>query len=543
VDPVTWKDVRELIPPDSLKKIEGMEIDGRFELPEIEIETRAASEKSFVSGRLAFSDVLLKAPDAPLGFSRGKGNVRFSPGTIVLEDGEGLLGKDAVNFSARIEGEATKRMDLSVASRLDAQNLSRLLPEGSEFALERGVIALDLSTSGDLPIQLERLPAIRGSIRLEDIAGTYGHLPVAGKGKLRFLGAGATVEELKGTLGASDFSVTGTVPDLRNPKLDFSLLSRTLDLNELFPESEREETAPSSAKEQEGKAVGIPASGSIHVEKLRMKKMEMTNLRGRVDVGLDGIALNEIRADAHGGTVKGDLRLLPAEDGRTWTYAGHLDLDGIGVGPVLSSWTKLAGRIEGRTDGQIDLSGQTAPGSDPARDLSLDAWLKVRDGAFINMRGLDELGKALRIKEAIGERWPFRDLWAVIVMREGRLGVDTLRVFQKQAEWKLAGSIGLDGSLDIRGTMFAQPSYITLPPEAQMVAPYLQNEKGEIPIDFMIAGLLKSPNVTLDWTAILSRATEKAKQEEPGKLKDLIKETLKDPDTLDKLKKLWGGGR
>jgi hypothetical protein len=544
VEPVSWNDVREFMPPDSLKKIEGFAIDGEFELKEIRIETRAASNKSLVSGILDFSDVSVKAPDAPLGFSEGKGTVRFSPGLVALENGTGKVGDDPVTFGLLVEGEKRRSLQASVATRFDAATLSHVLPEDSDLELDRGEVDVDVSISGALPFTTEEIPSITGKVNLINLFGTIMDLPLEdARGTIRFQGRRAEVEGLSASLGRSDFSLSGTVSDFSSPNLDFELQSNTLDLDEMFPKKEGDEAPGGAAEPKDQEVMGIPASGEITVRTLRYMKMEMQNARATLRVTPDGVFLEDVSAEMQEGEINGDLNLIPEDQGRAWQYAGRVNLNRVPVAVTLNAWSNLGQYIKGEANGDIDMQGRTAEGTDPLRDLTLGATFKVQNGAFVNVPGLQALGRTLRIKEAVEESWAFRNLSGAVSVREGRVIVDTLSVFQKDMEWSVAGSIGLDGSLELRGTLFADPEKLALPSEAELLKPYITNERGQVPVDFRMRGEFKSPDVSLDWESLLLRAAERAKKVEPEKLKDKIRETLKDPDALDKLKKLLGGGK
>jgi hypothetical protein len=544
VEPVSWKDVRGLIPPDSLKKIEEFEVDGEFELKEIRIETRAESSKSLVSGVLDFADVSVKGPDAPLGFSDGKGTVRFSPGLVALENGTGRVGDDPVTFGVLVEGEEERKLQASVATRFDAATLSQVLPEDSDLELDRGEVDIDVSISGALPFSTEEIPTVTGRVNLIDLFGTIMDLPLENaRGTIRFQGRRAEVDGLSASLGRSDFSLSGTVSDFSNPNLDFELQSNKLDLDEMFPKKEGDEAPAGTAEPKEQDIIGIPASGEINVRTLLYMKMEMQNARATLHVTPDGVFLKDVSAEMQEGEINGDLNLIPEDQGRAWRYTGRVNLRRVPVATTLNAWSNLGQYIRGEANGDIDVQGRTAEDTDPLRDLTLGAAFKVQNGAFVNVPGLQALGRTLRIKEAVEESWAFRNLSGAVAVREGRVIIDTLTVLQKEMDWSVAGSIGLDGTIELRGTLFADPGKLALPQEAELLKPYITNERGKVPVDFRMRGKFKSPDVSLDWESLLLRAAERAKKEEPEKLKDKIRETLKDPDALDKLKKILGGGK
>ena len=89
--------------------------------------------------------------------------------------------------------------------------------------------------------------------------------------------------------------------------------------------------------------------------------------------------------------------------------------------------------------------------------------------------------------------------------------MDSLRVAQDGLGWFLSGSVGLDGSLALKGLLRADPERVSLPSELALFAPYLAEKDGRIPIDFQLRGTFADPSVVLDWKALGKRAAAKAR--------------------------------
>jgi hypothetical protein len=140
------------------------------------------------------------------------------------------------------------------------------------------------------------------------------------------------------------------------------------------------------------------------------------------------------------------------------------------------------------------------------------------------------------------DRWPFQDLFGFLRVERGNLVVDTLTIRQPGVDWTLAGRLGLAGGSGIRGTARLDPSRVTLPGELAVVAPYLKEPDGRIPVDFTVTGKLPNLSVDLDWDAVVQRAASRAADAEKKKILDALQDAVKDDDRLQKLKKKLGGG-
>jgi hypothetical protein len=534
---VRWDAIRSILPEEDLAALSGVDLDGSFALPGLRIE-RTRTGENRLSGRLVFSEVSVKAPSAPLGLTAAEGTVDFAPGVVAVEKGKGRLGDHGLSFSARLEGSPPSRIEASVATHIDGSTLAGLLPAEMPLTLERGTVDLDLSAVGPFPVKPSRLPEVTGTVDLAGFAGTYRALPIRnGRGRLRFAGHGVEVRDLGASLGRSDFTVNGSLADLARPDLRFTWTSDRLDLNELFPQASG---APSDTGDA-APLVGVPGSGTVHVKSLRFRKTEARDVIATVTAGLDGIRAENASAKLYGGAAAGRLALVPVAGGKTWRYDGKVDAKGVGIGQVLADWTPVGNRVEGTASAAMTFSGSEGPGTDPLRSLDLSAVTDVRQGAFRNVPALQSIARYLNVKEAVGERWPFQDLTAGFMVKEGRLVVDTLRVTQTGLGWRLEGAVGLDGSLAMTGTLLADPARIDLPSELQILAPYVAQADGRIPVDFRLSGGIADPTVSVDWDALGKRAAEKAKREERDKLQKELEKSITDPKTLQKLKNLLGG--
>ncbi len=544
-EPFTWNDVRGFVPPEGLAKLSGLELAGRFELPELHI-ARVADGKFLVSGRARVDGFSAKAARAPLGLSEAGGELRFSPGLILVEGGEGRLGPDPVRFFARVEGEPPAGVILraQVATRVAGSSLGGLLPEGASLAVTGGALDLDLALSGTPPFSRKRLPDLDGRVVFEDLTGVWRGLPLLAAGRIRLAGRGASVEGLSARLGKSDIALSGTLEDLAAPDLRFVLTSQTLDLDELLPgETKVAGDSAAAGATAAPPLIAVPGSGTLRIGTLHMRGHRLENLTAGARLGLDGLRLKDLRADAYGGRVAGSLAVLPAAEGTAFTHEGELDLSAVDLGSALAEWLPVGRRLEGKGRATLAWRGRHAPGLDPLRAIDLDGVFGLDDGALLNMPGLAGLAQTLRIDQASAHRWPFQRLTAALSLREGRVLLDSLRVGQPGIGWILSGSVGLDGSLALSGLLRADPKRVSLPPELALFVPYLTESDGRIPIDFTLAGSFADPVVALDWEALGERAAARARGEEGEKLQRKLLDAVKDPGALDRLKKIFGGGK
>lgn len=548
VAPMQWAALQRWLPDTLTAGLHGMAVEGTLGLPELTVETAGTTR---TSGILALSGVAVRAPQAPLGLTGFSGRVRFEPGRIALESAEGKVGDDTVRLSGQVEGGMQGTFTATVDTRLSAANLARLLPAGAPLGLQSGQTTVDVTASGTLP--LAGLPDLSGTVGLSDLQGTFGDLPLrSGNGRVRFHGRGATVETLGAELGRSDFQVHGEIENLAEPWFRFDLTSRRLDLNQLMPEEKP--GSGNAAAAEPPPAVGLPGEGTVSIAELEIRKLSVQDARAKVHLDLDGVVLSDMKGQAYGGAVTGNLAFRPAGEAGRWRYDGELHLAGVGTGPLLTAWTGLGNLLQGGVSGTLKLAGEAGRGIDPRSLLDLDGDLSMRDGALKNLPSLAQIGHTFGVSQLTGPLWPFRGMDLRFQVKHGVVQVQGLSFNQPGLAWSLGGSVGLDGKLGLKGVIRADPKKVKWPAGIDRVAADLTESDGRVPIPFTLGGTLADPVPHPDMQALEQQAAEKALQKKLKALPDTTAKKIMDflkkpgneqekslPDTaIKKLKNILG---
>jgi hypothetical protein len=533
LDPVSWESLRSVLPDSIRERGESLGLAGTVSVPSLRIEQ--SGERTEVSGTVALSGIAVRPRGQRLGVSDAGGRIRIDPGGLTAESLTGKLGEDAFTLSGRMEMGESPRARVSIETELSASTLGLLVPEPSALRVTGGSLALAVELRGSPGSR--SVPEIWGDARIADLSGSWGELPVRdGEGRVRFSGRGAEILSSRLRVGRSDFVLTGSVDDVSRPQMRFSLESTHLDLDEILPPDRPGETS------EEPGVMALPGSGTFHVETLIVRGVRAENVMGRAHLSLDGLELEDLRGSLYEGTVQGNLGLRPVSGGSRWRYEGEFRFTAVAARPLVTDWTGLGAMLEGDLSGRMALNGLSGAGWDVYRTMTLDGRVDLADGAFRNLPGLTALGETFRVEGASRDRWPFRTLALRLAMADGRVQVEDVHVVQTGVSWDLEGAIGLDGELGLRGTVRVEPDRVRLPASLAFLAPYLIEDDGLIPVDFVIGGLATAPEPKLDWEGLGRRATERARREEAKNLERKLEERVKDPDTLDKLKKILKGG-
>ena len=213
----------------------------------------------------------------------------------------------------------------------------------------------------------------------------------------------------------------------------------------------------------------------------------------------------------------------------TWRYTANTTFDKVQAQPLIAGWTAAGQGIGGLLSGSMAFSGDAGDIENPLYTLTLDGDVQVNEGAFLNVTGLADLAQTLKVKNVDPKRWGFQSLDLKLGLKNGNIQVQGFKVEQPGFTWDIGGEVGLNGVMDLTGTVRLDPKMVSLPAQFSLLAPQMIESDGRIPVDFTLGGLLTDPRAQLDWAALGKRATEKTKQNQKT-------------EPLEKIKKLLGGG-
>lgn len=246
-----------------------------------------------------------------------EGSVAFAPGAPLALDFAAVPDQPGAG-KLEIEGTvALARPDVRLAARV--QNLE-LGPVGQHFTLRRAALVQGGTMSGDLRVdgsgdtwpELGRQLAVSGKLQLAGVAGRHRDLPLTLEnlqGELQLVGGGVRTKGLVGQVDSTKFELSGSVLLVPLPWADLLLRVRELDLarlrQHLRPPPEMAGVVDLDVH-LEGNPANPGITGTAHSRSLTLKGQELRNLSARFDVDRSALHLEELQAEAGGGTLAGE---------------------------------------------------------------------------------------------------------------------------------------------------------------------------------------------------------------------------------------------
>lgn len=356
------------------------------------------------------------------------------------------------------------------------------------------------------------------------------------------------VEELQLQAGRTDAQISGGVQDFL-PYLmaggtvqgDLQLRSHRLDLNELFPPSQKADTlaqldTASSAPADLSAARRVAFAFDSKIDSLYFQNIRASDVRGRFRLQGGKLTLEEIGAKALGGSlgVTGDFDFANEK-----AYNGSLraNLDRVSVQECVNTFVSLenllsaAKYMQGSVSLDLDATTWLSPSFSPdLKSLQAKGALQTSVLSLEGVPAFEKLGSLLRndyISRPALERIkiPFE-------VRNGEVVFSPFDFAVKGVKARMGGKVGLDQTLDYTINMQIPRSMIGKGAEAlgQLEAhlPEGMTLGALIPVGVRVSGPAKSPKVELTVAEDFGNQLKDLAQRKVEEVKTKVQETVKE---------------
>ena len=452
--------------------------------------------------------------------------------------------------------------DLKAKGGIDLEKMTKVFAvEGMTLA---GKVKADLQTKGkysDLMAEkYDRLPT-SGTASLTDFKYTATDLPYAvtlSQAAMVFDPKKIDLQKLDGKIGKSDFSVTGSVMNYlgyvfgENQPIKGKVVfkSNLLDLNEFMADTDQTTTATDTASLG---VIHIPRNIDFvlqsSIQRVKMMDYNMTNAAGDIIVK-DGIAnLSGLKFNMLGGTftVTGSYNTQNPNHPK---YDFGLKIESVSIreaahtSSIISSYAPIAGLVNGNFSTDFRISGELLKNMMPnLTTVNGDGIVKIAQAALKDSKLISGITSLTNLNDA--SEVTLKDVLMSASIKNGRLGVKPFDVKFGDYKTTVAGSTGLDGSLDYTLKMNVPAGKLGAQYNA-LIAKYTggkSDPNGDIPVTIGLGGKYDSPVPKLlmdDQKAQAKDAATAAAKEEGQKA---IEKAVKGTEAEKVVKDILGGGK
>jgi len=455
--------------------VEGLDMKGNFALNLTAKGVYDSLKKTIpsIDAAMSLANGYVKSADFPLPLQDLKFNSsvkntsgKMSETYIAVNDLSMNLDGEKFSADMLIQNLDDYTWDVKAKGGIDLEKITKIFPvEGMTLA---GKMKADLQTKGkmsDLEAErYDRLPT-SGTASLAAFKYTSTDLPydvTMSKAEVAFDPRKIDLKEIVGTIGKSDFSVNGSVNNyigylfgknqLLKGTMNFN--SNYLDLNEFMEETE-ETTSTDTA------SYGvIPVPDNIDfllksdIKTVKVMDLTLTNATGDVIVK-DGVAnLSGLKFNMLGGAfnVTGTYN---TKDIKHPKYDLALKIDNLSIQQsaatftMVKSFAPIAGLVNGNFSTDFKVSGELLETMMPnLKTVSGAGLVKIAQAALKDSKlvsGITSLTKLDNSNEVT-----MKDVLMSASIKDGRLNVQPFDVSFGSYKTTVAGSTGIDGSIDYK---------------------------------------------------------------------------------------------
>lgn len=418
---------------------------------------------SLANGYVKTTEFPLPLQDLKFNSSVKNTSGRMAETFIAVNDFSMVMDGEKFSADMLIQNLEDITWDVKANGGIDLEKITKIFPvEGMTLA---GKVKADLQTKGKMSdLEAERYDKLptSGSASLRDFKYTSVDLPYAvtlAQADMSFDPRKIDLKQVTGTIGKSDFNVSGSVSNymgylfspnqLLKGTMNFS--STLLDLNEFMTETEE------TTEESEPYGV-IPVPENIDfllkssIATVKMMDFNITNAKGDIVVK-DGVAnLSGLSFNLLGGafTVNGAYNTKDIEHPK---YDFALKIENMALAQAASSFSivknfaPVAGLMSGNFSTDFKLSGELLQDMMPnLKTVNGEGLVKVAQASLKESKLISGITSLTKLDDS--NEVTLKDVLMSASIKDGRLSVKPFNVKFGQYATSVAGSTGIDGSIN-----------------------------------------------------------------------------------------------
>ncbi len=241
------------------------------------------------------------------------------------------------------------------------------------------------------------------------------------------------------------------------------------------------------------------AQGTLRADSLSFGSFKATSVRTKVRLFPKQVYFDDLNFDLCGGHASGDISLNLA--GRSPRYALNARLGGVDVARMLEDFPDGRGKMTGKMDGNMKLSGVVVDSPDPLAGVRGTGKLSIKDGELPSLqlnKNLMTLARLSSLGPASGDPSSFKSMSTDLNIADGKITSNEIAIVGNGVDIDGAGALSLAGagSLAYEGTakLAAQENQVTNVLAGLSGATFAD---GKMTLPFSIGGTLENPQFKL----------------------------------------------
>lgn len=279
--------------------------------------------------------------------------------------------------------------------------------------------------------------------------------------------------------------------------------------------------------EQHGLLPGMDIDANVQIDKLVTKKFTFTNARGSASISNGIVNLKNMSVNAFNGQIQ-TKGVLDLGDPATKPFDLDLNVAGVEAHELLSNFTSFGQYLSGKFSTSTKLRGilNDTLGLN-TESLLGNGSVQILEGKLLGFPLATKLADATAISEL--REVNFKNWTNAFSIEGGRIQIKDLKVTSGSTDFLMAGSQGLDGSMNYALTLKLPATFadrIHLGGAADQLLQFFKDREGRINLSFDVTGIAASPVVKLN-TKAQEEAAKSVLQQKANDARKKLEDDLK----------------
>ncbi len=378
-----------------------------------------------------------------------------------------LLDEQPLSASMTLTNLADYTWDVAVNGGIDLEKIQHFYPlEGMDV---KGILKANIKSSGKYSdVEAERYEALQtsGTVEARDFYYADLDLPqgfAVSSAKASFNPQQAQLTDFKGQLGKSDIQLDGNVQNYigylvkENEPVrgELNLTAALLDLNEFMTEADTSATEPADTASM--KVIEVPKNidfvFAANIAQVKYDNLDLRNVEGKITVRNGKVSMNPVNFNTLGGmfAVQGTYDTQNPEKP---AFDFKLDIDELGIKKAYQSFNTVqalapvAQNMTGNFSTDFSMKGLLAQDMTPVlASITGGGILKIVEAALTDSKLIAGINNVTNLG-GNNNSASLQDVILSAEIRDGRVFVEPFELNIGNVKTVVAGSNGIDGSLD-----------------------------------------------------------------------------------------------
>ena len=194
----------------------------------------------------------------------------------------------------------------------------------------------------------------------------------------------------------------------------------------------------------------LSGAGNWNAERLRFGAVETSNVNCKFRLNSREVFFTELKADVYSGKTTGDFSVSLAK--RTASFKADAQITGINMTRLLAAFQEARGRITGKLDGSLKLSGEIEHTLNPLAGMRGTGHVKVTDGEVPSLKLNSNLMKLAHFNDlgpAKENPASFSSISSDLELSNQRITSKTIDIDGYGVDVDGSGSVSVSGSDDL----------------------------------------------------------------------------------------------